>query len=244
MSASLDPIRDKHEVREYMWALLEREGKVQSPSKAHGKIPNFVGAGLAADRLASLWAWQQSRVLKINPDKAQRPVRENALIEERLVYMPVPRLADALPFYALDPDRLGVSPQQAASKEGAARVGDNVGVDQLEPVDLVVCGTVVVNRDGIRVGKGGGFSDLEVAMLIEAGLVHSNTIFATTVHPLQVVNEPLPETDHDFRVDVIVTAEETTWCGQQERPPGILWDHLEDDKIAAVPFLADLAAKR
>jgi 5-formyltetrahydrofolate cyclo-ligase len=30
----------------------------------------------------------------------------------------------------------------------------------LQPVDLVVCGSVAVNREGTRVGKGGGFSDL------------------------------------------------------------------------------------
>ena len=35
-------------------------------------------------------------------------------------------------------------------------------VEEVEPLDLVVCGTVAVNRTGIRVGKGGGYSDLVV----------------------------------------------------------------------------------
>jgi 5-formyltetrahydrofolate cyclo-ligase len=30
----------------------------------------------------------------------------------------------------------------------------------------VVCGSVAVNRQGARVGKGGGFSDLEFALLV------------------------------------------------------------------------------
>jgi 5-formyltetrahydrofolate cyclo-ligase len=58
----------------------------------------------------------------------------------------------------------------------------------------VVCGSVAVNHDGARVGKGGGFSDLEFALLVEAVLVGEQTVLATTVHPLQVLPEPLPET--------------------------------------------------
>jgi 5-formyltetrahydrofolate cyclo-ligase family len=64
---------------------------------------------------------------------------------------------------------------------------------------------VAVNRQGARIGKGGGFSDLEVAFLVEAGVIRPDTILATTVHALQVVDEPLPETSHDLRVDLIVT---------------------------------------
>jgi 5-formyltetrahydrofolate cyclo-ligase len=53
---------------------------------------------------------------------------------------------------------------------------------------------VAVNRQGARIGKGGGFSDLEVAFLVEAGVIRPDTVLATTVHPLQVVDESLPET--------------------------------------------------
>jgi 5-formyltetrahydrofolate cyclo-ligase len=40
-----------------------------------GRIPNFVGAEAAADQLAALPAWEAARVVKANPDKAQRAVR-------------------------------------------------------------------------------------------------------------------------------------------------------------------------
>jgi hypothetical protein len=49
-------------------------------------------------------------VLKANPDKAQRAVRARALTAGRVLYMAVPRLADQLPFYLLDPLRLTISP--------------------------------------------------------------------------------------------------------------------------------------
>ena len=38
-------------------------------------------------------------------------------------------------------------------------------------MDLVVCGSVAVNRSGVRLGKGGGYADLELALLVEPGLV-------------------------------------------------------------------------
>jgi len=79
-------------------------------------------------------------VVKANPDKAQRPVRARALEEGKVLYMAVPRLADQLPFYLLDPKHLTISPWEAAAKEGAAKAGQKVAATELPSVDLAVCG--------------------------------------------------------------------------------------------------------
>jgi 5-formyltetrahydrofolate cyclo-ligase len=113
-----------------------------------------------------------------------------------------------------------------------------VTVEELGHVDLVVCGTVAVNRDGVRVGKGGGYSDLELGLLVQAGLVDDATVIATTVHPLQVLDEELPETAHDFRVDLVVTPDEVIRTRAARRSPGVIWEDLDDEKIAAIPVLA------
>ncbi len=238
---SMDTDRAKQAVRERVWALLEREQVV--PPGVHGYIPAFFGAEEAADRLATLPVWQAAQVIKAVPDKAQLPVRARALREGKLVYMAVPRLAEDKPFYLLDPARLSVPPAEAASSRVAATVAPKVGVDELRPVDLVVCGSVAVNRDGVRLGKGAGYSDLEVALLTEAGLIGPRTVIVTTVHSLQVVDGPLPETEHDFSVDLIVTPDEVIECSPPRRPRGVLWDHLSAEKIAAIPVLAARAAQ-
>jgi 5-formyltetrahydrofolate cyclo-ligase len=211
---------------------------------AQGRIPNFAGASAAAARLASLPAWRAARVVKANPDAPQLPVRARALADGKLLYMAVPRLTDERPFILLDPGRLDLPPRRAASIGGAARAGRRVAVEELCPVDLVVCGSVAVNRQGARVGKGGGFSDLEFALLVEAGLIGPDTVVATTVHPLQVLAEALPETDHDFRLDLVVAGEEVIGCRRSRRPQGILWDHLDAAKVAAIPALAARAPRR
>jgi 5-formyltetrahydrofolate cyclo-ligase len=160
--------------------------------------------------------------------------------------MALPRLTDQRPFILLDPRRLEVPPHRAASITGSARAERRIPVAELEPVDLVVCGSVAVNREGARVGKGGGFSDLEFALLVEAGLIGPDTVVATIVHPLQVLEGALPETGHDFRLDLIVAGEEVIGCrrARSRRPPGILWEHLDAAKVAAIPALADQAPGR
>jgi 5-formyltetrahydrofolate cyclo-ligase len=229
--------RAKQAIRERVWSLLDEHAAVQPPGAA-GHIPSFVGADRAADRLAELPAWQTARVIKANPDRAQLPARVLALRAGKLLYMAVPRLATAQPFYRLDTASLTAPFEQAASSRGAAQAAPRTGVEEMQSVDLIVCGSVAVNRQGVRIGKGAGYSDLEVALLTEAGLMDARTVIVTTVHELQVLDEPLPETAHDFSVDVIVTPTEVIFCGPPRRPVGLYWDHLSAEAIAAIPALA------
>jgi 5-formyltetrahydrofolate cyclo-ligase len=228
---------DKQEVRTRVWAAMEQARVVGFPG-AKGRIPNFTGAGRAAERLAETDEWLRTQALKSNPDMPQLPVRTRALQEGRRVYMAVPKLVDARPFRLLDPARLTVAPRAAASITGSTKQGLPTGLDDVEHLDLVVCGTVAVDRAGVRVGKGGGFSDLELALCIEHGIVDDDTVIVTTVHDVQVLDEDLPETEHDFRVDLIVTPDDVIRCPRVARPAGVLWQHLDDDKIAAIPTLA------
>jgi len=226
----------KQEVRERAWAALRAAGAARFPG-VEGRIPNFVGAERAADLLASTPEWQRAGVIKANPDAPQLPVRARALAEGKRVYMAVPRLRDELPFLLLDPAELGVRPRAAASIRGSATAGQGVRVEEVDHVDLVVCGTVAVNRGGARIGKGGGYSDLELALLTETGAIDGRTVVTTTVHPAQLVSGRLPETRHDFRVDLIATPEEIIRTGARKRRPGVLWDHLDEERIDAIPVL-------
>ena len=87
---------DKDAVRDRAWTLLERERVARFPG-ARGRIPNFLGADAAAERLASLPEWRDARVIKANPDMPQLPVRRRALAEGKTVFMAVPRLRDEKP---------------------------------------------------------------------------------------------------------------------------------------------------
>lgn len=222
--------RAKQDVRERVWATLERAGAARFPG-VRGRIPNFSGSETAAGRLGARPEWQTAGVVKANPDSPQLPVRRRALADGKIVYMAVPRLREERPFVRL---------RSEATIKGAMREGRPVAVDDMKRVELVICGSVAVNRAGVRIGKGGGYSDLELGLLIEAGVVDDETVIATTVHALQLLDEELPETEHDFRVALVVTPEETVETGARKRPPGILWHHLDEEKIATVPLLGRL----
>lgn len=230
----------KQALREEVWAALEDTGVARFPG-ASGRIPNFAGAVEAAERLRGTPAWLATRAVKANPDRPQWPVRQRVLEDGYLLYMAVPRLARADPFMALDPAVVDASPRAATSIKGAGTHGRTVAVEELEPVDLVVTGCVAVDRTGARLGKGGGFADLEFALASEAGLVGGHTAVATTVHAHQVVDAGrIPVTAHDVPVDLVVTPEEVIECAGRSRPGGVRWDELTDEKIQAIPLLRRL----
>jgi 5-formyltetrahydrofolate cyclo-ligase len=236
-------MRDKNSIRESVWTAMEQAGVVRARS-VHDKIPDFHGAEAAAQRVFELKVWRQARVLKSNPDKAQRPLRQRALEEGKLLYMAVPRLQDERCFVELDPARMETTPARASTISGAFRYGRLVYVEEMRPVDLVLSGSVAVNRQGVRVGKGGGFADLEYGLAVAAGIVAANTPVITTVHPMQVLDEPLPLTHHDVPMDYVITPNETITCpGNLPRPAGIYWDDLDEDKIAQIPLLQKLRSE-
>jgi 5-formyltetrahydrofolate cyclo-ligase len=237
----------KAELRQEIWAAMRAAGVARFPGAA-GRIPNFTGAEAAAERLRVMPEWQVAHTLKVNPDSAQLPVRQRALEDGKTVYMAVPRLAEPEPFFALDPDHLAEPPRKAASISGASRSARRVRLEDLPAVDLVVMGSVAAGEDGSRLGKGGGFADLEFALAAAAGLIGPRTVAVTTVHEVQVRPAgTIPLTGHDVPVDFIVTPERVIDCrpSRPQRPAaGIRWDDLTPEKIAAIPLLTALRAAR
>src|SRR5918996_42884 len=231
-------MRTKDQVRRDVWKRMEREGVSRFPG-AEGRIPNFAGAKLAAEKLAGHRLWKRSRVIKVNPDSPQTHARRMALEEGKTLIMAVPRLRDTHPFRLLDPKKLNSKQvREAATIKGAMRHGRVVAEEELPDIDFVLCGSVAVNLSGARVGKGGGFSDVEYGLLIEEGKIDAHTFVATTVHPIQILREHLPAIDHDLPIDMIATPRAVIEVERQyRRPRGILWDHLQPPQIHEIPIL-------
>src|SRR5262249_40248950 len=177
-------------------------------------------------------------------DGARQPAGERGVGDGKLLYGAVPGLAAELPFFVLDPAGLAAAPAEAASREHAVRHARKVAVGNMRRVDVVVCGSVAVNRRGSRLGEGAGHSHIAVALLQEAGRIGPSTVIVTTVPPLQVIDDAMPETEHDFSVDLIVTPDEVIECEPPRRPTGLYWNNLTAAKIAAIPVLAARAGAR
>ncbi len=237
-------MNDKDFFRNLVWTAMQTGGAARS-KRVRDRIPDFHGAEDAARLVFNLPVWQKARVIKSNPDRPQRPLRQRALEEGKVLYMAVPRLRTEQCFVELDPATLTTSPAQAATISGALRHGKLVYFEDMMPVDLVVSGSVAVNCQGTRIGKGGGFADLEYGLAAAAGVVRTDTPVITTVHPLQVLDEVLPWTRHDVPLDFVVTPGEVIECPKElPKPAGIYWEDLDQGKIAKIPLLKKLQVAR
>jgi 5-formyltetrahydrofolate cyclo-ligase len=233
---------EKREIRERIWRLLVERGVARPPFPVQGRIPNFTGAEQAAALLVRSRVFQRAEVVFCNPDSPQRPVREAALHYGKLVVMASPRLRSG--FLVLDPSRIPRSAySEAATIKGAFKYGKQV-FDSVPSVDLKVAGSVAVSPDGGRVGKGGGFSDLEFAILKELGAVSDDTPIATTVHDLQLV-ERVPLERHDVPVNLVFTPTRVVEVRVPlKRPEGVYWDLLTPQQIEEIPVLKLLSKRR
>jgi 5-formyltetrahydrofolate cyclo-ligase len=231
-------MRPKEDVRRETWRAMDREGVSRFPG-AEGRIPNFAGAKAAAERLARHPAWTNAATIKANPDSPQTHARRLALSQSKVLVMAVPRLREQHPFRLLDPRKLEEEERrEAATIKGALRHGRVIDLDEVPELDLVLTGSVAVNLKGARLGKGGGFSDLEYGLLTEAGKMDRRTVVATTVHPIQILRENLLMTGHDIPVNLIATPRAVIEVdGAYRRPAGILWDHLQPPQIHEIPVL-------
>src|SRR2546423_1291481 len=222
----------KDALRRRVWQLLVARRVARFPFPIEDRIPNFVGAEAAAARAAALPEWRDARALKCNPDAPQRPVRLRALRDGKIVFMAVPRLRAERCFIKLDPRRLHGQLADASTIGGATRLGEPVGPEALGTIDLVVAGSVAINPNGRRLGKGGGYGDLEWALVRELGVVTARTPVLTTVHPLQIVRAAIPIVAHDVIVDVIVTPERVIRArASRAKPRGIRWQELTAAQI-------------
>lgn len=232
---------EKNSIRTRVWRVMEELGISKFPRPVFGRIPNFVGAERAAERLASQPEFRNAETVKVNPDSPQAMVRRLALLNGKALIMPTPRLKRG--FILLDPEKI---PRRlyfkASTIKGAFKYGKLCPLSELPKVDLVVVGSVAVSRDGVRVGKGGGYSEIEYAVLRELGLIEEETPVLTTVHDVQIV-EWAPLEPHDLVVDAIVTPSRILRVERtHSRPGGIIWEKLSDEMIREMPVLSELGA--
>ena len=233
----------KRLLRKRIWDLMVKKGIATFPLPPHGRIPNFIGAEEAAKRLQGMSIFKQADVIKVNPDSPQKSVRKLALINGKTVVMPTPRLHGG--FVVLDPDKIPARRFSfAATLKGGLQLGKECKLKDLPIIDLVVTGCVAVSLNGVRIGKGGGYSELEYAILRELGLVSEKTPVITTVHEVQVIDWA-PKEPFDLIVDVIVTPRRILRVkGGGSRPPGVFWDLISEELLEKMPVLRDLKSYR
>lgn len=195
----MDIEKAKKLLRETIWTKLESEHVARFPLPCFGRIPNFAGSEKAAEQVRLLPEWRKARVVFVSPDYAQQKVRENALLDGKVLVMASPKLRHG--YVVIYPDAVKGFESFSSTIRGAFKYGKAVPVQEMPRPDLIVEGSVAVDMQGHRLGKGGGYGDVEISTL---KAMFGNVPVVTTVHDMQVVDS-VPFDRKDEKVSVIVT---------------------------------------
>lgn len=243
MADAADPKAWKWIIRKRIWDMMEARNFANNPRPVHHRIPNFVGASVAAEKMRELDVFQDAQCVKVNPDSPQKQVRFLTLSDGKKLLTPQPRLRTGF-FSVLDSNMLTLDTiKEACTSVGVAKHGRPIGLDEKIKVDLIVIGSVAVDpKTGARLGKGEGFAELEYGMLRYMGAIDDSTRVVTSVHDCQLVDDiPVEKLlIHDVPVDIICTPTQVIFTNTSiPKPQGIYWDKLSPEKLGQIRILRE-----
>lgn len=228
----------KEQIRQKIWDHLTKEKLGRFPFPLHNRIPNFKGAEKAAAFVFTLPAYKEGKVIKVNPDAPQKPIREQVLLDGKTLLVPTPRLRAGF----IMVKREWVPPgeeKKAASLTHMKKYGKEISLSELPPIDLFVVGSVALTKDGRRIGKGEGYADREYAIIREMG--NKEIPVVGTIHSAQLIDEEIPVEEYDLTVDWIATEKELIQTNSPyAKPDGIKWDRVTAEEMEEMPVLKEV----
>jgi 5-formyltetrahydrofolate cyclo-ligase len=232
-------------VREQVWTALLRVGKPDS--RFHWDFSSFIadfeGSDAAADRLRELDAWKRSSLLFITPDNSTELVRRAAMEDGKAFLMTTYGIRRG--FLLLEAKAVAKEEiSYAATLDGMdrhARAVTLADIKTLGHLGLLITGGSAVTRQGLRVGKGHGFFDVECALFSELGVMDESSEIVDIVHDEQIVDLDVEASPHDVGVDWIVTPTRSIHVVDPVRGPGrIFWDLIPGTEFEHMPPIEEL----
>ncbi|XP_017477477.1 PREDICTED: methenyltetrahydrofolate synthase domain-containing protein [Rhagoletis zephyria] len=205
------------------------------------RIPGFVDSDKAAKLLSETDEFKKAENIKVNIDRALHSVKLQTLLAGKTLYLPGTRDSKAIYLKVDVPaDATDEQKKEILNVQDIQQHRTEITLDNKVKLDMVVIGSVLVSRDGYRIGRGNGFADQDIGLLTEIGSITPDTVIATMVHDLQVVDN-LPKElfqKYDTPIDLIVTPTEVIHVAKRlPRPTGIFWELLSERRLKIVPVL-------
>ncbi|XP_066906617.1 methenyltetrahydrofolate synthase domain-containing protein [Halyomorpha halys] len=240
------PETTKLTIRLQTWEKLESMDQVVFPRPCKFRIPRFKGENEAVEKLAQLEAFRAAKVVKVNLDKAHERVRLEVIQKGKSLIAGTPGLKEAV-FLLMRPpmEANKLANRMAASRIGIRHLGTALDFSSGIKADLVVLGSVAVDKKGHRIGKGEGFTDLEYALLSKLGIIIQDAVIATVVHDLQVYEE-FPDAlfkPWDVPVDIIITPTQVIHVEKKLPRPELTWNLLSSRRVNDIPIIKQLLEK-
>ena len=186
--------------------------------------------GKIAEAIRRLPPYRACQQILVSPNPALSQVRINALIDGKELIVPGPGLKEG--FYLLRPYAVPFPKLSfAVSLKGLTIHGQLLPHQELADlsIGLLLTEALAIDPRGLCLGDGNGFFDLSCATLNQAGaLTDSPTIWAVAPPPL---SEELPNDPWDVQVDGLIGPGGATFFPPREALPGLLWQHLAEQRI-------------
>lgn len=236
---------DRERARQNVWQALREVARPDS--RFHFDfaefIPDFQGSDTALARLLALPLYADSQLVFITPDNCLEGLRAQALRDGKTILVPTYGIRRG--FVKLAPDDVPDGCEEFASwLDGMESFGQRVSlpeIKQLGPLDFLVTGGSVINREGVRFGKGHGYFDLEWAMMYAVGAATTVTPVIAFVHDCQVASINLEPSLFDTVCDLIVTPSRVIPITGANKPTvGVLWEKLAPGMMEDIPPLQEL----
>lgn len=234
----------KRSLRVQTWKKIQQNKCGIGFNAIFNRIPGFVDSDKAGSLLAETEEFKKAEHVKVNIDRALHAIKLQTLVTGKTLYLPATRDSAAL-FLKVDvpADATEEQKKEILHVQDVQQHRTEVGLGTKVKFDLVVIGSVLVSREGYRIGRGNGFADLDIGVLIELGCITPETVIVTMVHDLQVVDS-LPKhlfQKYDTPVDIIVTPTEVIRVEKAlPRPTGIFWEILSERRLQIVPVLKSI----
>jgi len=206
-------------------------------------VPDFAGSASAVARVRNLKWYRDARTVFVAPDNSLERLRAQALDDGKIVIVPTYGMRRGM--IRLDPRSVRSEHRTtAATLDGMERYGRCLGIDELSRlrrIDFMITGATAVGSDGLHVGGGQAYLDLEWGILAELDLVDESTPVAAVVHPYQLIETAIPPGPFDLTVDLIALPDRTIRTHREHpRPAGLAWEAITFDLRNNVAYLADI----
>ncbi|KAL1138187.1 hypothetical protein AAG570_009879 [Ranatra chinensis] len=233
----------KQSIRVETWNKLQSANVLLFPIPCTYRIPRFIGEVEATQLLSELEVFKSAKVIKVALDKAHECMRHKVIEEGKDLIAGSPGLREAVFLHVKPPAGSNKSSiRMASSRAGINHLGTALVFNSEIKVDLIIVGSVAVDKTGRRIGKGEGFSDLEFSLLMKLGAISPDATIVTVVHDLQVY-DTLPDEvfqPFDVPVDYIVTPTQVIEVSPRRSRPNLMWHLLSNRRVNNIPVIKQL----
>ncbi|XP_037960241.1 methenyltetrahydrofolate synthase domain-containing protein-like [Teleopsis dalmanni] len=230
----------KRQYRLKMWKKLEKNSFGPEITRIYNRVPDFHSNKKASKILTSTYEFKKAKNIYVEVEKSLRHAKVEVLKAKKNLYLPSKSETTILEKIVLPSDKKNLTLKDALRLEYSPKYHTDITLENKIELDMVIIGSVVVSREGYCIGRGNGYTDLNIGLLLECGMVTSKTIIVTVVSDMQVIEEisPILFKPYDIGVDIIVTRTQIIRVPQRlPRPSGIFWELLSEKRMNKTPCL-------